>query len=480
MLKQRILWLAALLRLSLYIFLYFSMGIARSGTGLIGKRYGEEEFYFKSIDNLIKYGQYNYELNYLPGYAGRMPGYGVIYGLAKIILPNNQQYVYNAVIATQILLGLVALFYLSKVTLILTNKIALAYTAAFLYALSPYSIQNDLFVFTESFASSALIISLYYFLTALKASRLSYYFIAGCWLSWVVFLRPFMLPFFGFWILAYAYYHRKIVFVQIRQTSYAITLLLLPFIIPDALWTARNWFIYKRFIPLQTEYAGMQYSDLHLETRSYVAAMGEEPVLWSTTSLIAWLTRSTPPARTSPQPWQLTTIATYDSLVWLRNQILISSNDSMPALVRAASEKRAVSALRRYHNAFIKEHPLRYYLLTPLRLTYYLALPDNGASVFAWPFNELSIWQKAIRLFFTAWHWFWTGIGLFSFLIWPRKFNIVLLLIRLAPIYCILLFVVVLHHVEQRYFFLVYPLTLVSAIHGIFWLWTSWRRLLRF
>lgn len=479
MLDRRILYSAAFVRFSLYLFLYFSMGIASSGTGLIGKRYGEEEFYFKSIDNLIEYGQYNYELDYLPGYAGRMPGYGAVYGLAKLLITKDQQFAYNFVIALQIFLGIVALIYLAKIAFILTNRKIISYTTAYIYALSPYSIQNDLFAFTESFAASAFIIGLYYFLTAIKYDRRFDYLIAGCWLAWVVFLRPFMLPFFGFWIWAYIYYHRHTVFRNLRQAGYSITLLILPFMIPDTVWTIRNWFIYHRLVPLQTEYAGIQYTDLYLETRSFAASMGEEPVLWSTHSIISWLTRPIPPPQSEPQQWQLTKSATYDSLTWLRKQILIAGNPSLSVSARKHSEEKAVAALRRYHKAFIKEHPFRYYLITPLRLTYYLALPDNGASVFGWPFNELSIWQKVVRLFFTAWHWFWTSIGLFSFFVWPRKFDINLFLIRLPAIYCVLLFVVVLQHVEQRYFFLVYPLTLLSAIHGLYWLWISWRRPLK-
>ncbi|HEX8425006.1 hypothetical protein [Hymenobacter sp.] len=447
------------------------MGIAYSGTGLIGKRYGEEEFYFKSIDNLIKYGQYNYKLDYLPGYAGRMPGYGLVYGLIKLLIPNNQQYVYNLIIALQIILGIIALIYLSKILFILTNRKNLTYATAFTYALSPYSVQNDLFVFTESFAASALIISTYYFLVALRTGDSIHYLVAGCWLAWVVFLRPFMLPLFGFWTVAYIYHHRYTILGNLRRAGYTITLFVLPFVVPDAIWTIRNWSIYNRLVPLQTEYAGMRYSNLYLETRSFVSSMGEEPVLWSTHSLISWLTRHTPPHKSGPREWQLTKVATYDSLAWLREQILTANNDSLSTPTRMDSENKAVAALRRYRRAFIEEHPIRHYLIAPLRLTYYLALPDNGASVFAWPFTELAGWQKAIRLFFTAWHWFWAGIGLFSFMWWPRNKNISLILIRLAPIYCIILFVLALHHVEQRYFFLVYPFTLLSAIHALSCIW---------
>jgi hypothetical protein len=467
MLNRRSVACAVFLRLALYTFLYFSMGIAHSGTGLLGKRFGEEEFYFDSISNLISHGQYNYTLNYMPGYAGRMPGYGLVYGIFKIIFPNSVIAGYNGVIVMQLLLGTVAMIYLAKILFTLTKDVKLCSVFLIVYALSAYSIQTDMFLFTESFAASALIFSTYCFLQGLSSDRLFYYFLSGCWLSWVVFLRPFMLPFFGVWLAIYAYYQWHHLVKHLRRFSYTSALFVLPFLVPDAAWTIRNWTIYHQLVPLQTQYAGMQYSDLFLESRSFASALGEEPVVWSPHSLLTWLTRPTAAPETAPRPWQLTKHGTYDSLVWLRSQILISKNNSLPVATRIYSEKQAVSALRRFRVAFINEHPFIYYIIVPLRLTYYLALTDSGASVFAWPFNELAVWQKIIRLYFSATHWFWMCAGLFSFFCWPRHLNIKLILIRLAPIYLIILFVLIVRHVEYRYFFLVYPFTLLSGFHAI-------------
>lgn len=466
-LNRRVLLLAVVLRLSLYVFLYFSMGISINGTGLIGKRFGEEEFYFNSINNLIQHNQYNYLLNYLPGYAGRMPGYGIIYGIFKILFPADQIAAYNGVIATQFLAGTIAMIYLVKVFLLISKNIKSSYFFLFLYALSPYAIQTDIFLFTESFAASALIFSTYCFLVATVNNKPSYYVASGCWLSWVVFLRPFMLPFFGIWLALYVYYHRQHIAGHLREAIYISLLFVLPFIIPDTVWMIRNWSIYHKIIPLQTQYAGLQYSDLFLESRQFASALGEEPVLWSPHSLLTWLTRPTPPPNTGPRRWQLTSHGTYDSLVWLRKHMLIANDTSALRTDRLRSNIMAIAAIRRFKAAFIDEKPFRYYIVSPLKLIHYLALTDSGASVFAWPFNELAIWQKAIRIFFSISHWFWMSTGLFSFLWWPRHFNIKLTLMRLAPIYLIILFVLILHHVEYRYFFLVYPFVLLSGFYSL-------------
>ncbi|MBC8084551.1 MAG: hypothetical protein H7Z21_15245, partial [Hymenobacter sp.] len=52
MLDRRVFWLAATLRLGVYVFLHYSMGIAISGSGLIGKWGGDTRSYFDPIENL--------------------------------------------------------------------------------------------------------------------------------------------------------------------------------------------------------------------------------------------------------------------------------------------------------------------------------------------------------------------------------------------------------------------------------------------
>ncbi|WP_022825551.1 hypothetical protein [Hymenobacter norwichensis] len=440
------------------------MGIATSGTGLIGKRGGDTVAYFQAIENLLTHGHYTHILNYLPAYAGRMPGYGAVYGLFRLFL--SPTLAYDAVILAQMVLALVALYYLGLLTYQLTKRRLVAYAIMLLHAISPYGAQADLFLLTESFAASALVIGTYYCLLGVMAPTRQNMLLAGSWLAWVVFLRPYMAPLLGLWPSVHIYHsYRQQSWRQLLQPS---VLLILPFLVVDCAWTARNWLVSQQFVPLQTAYAGIPFPDDYLAARRFAAALGEDPVEWNSTSLMSWLIRPITAPQTAPQSWQLTQHGTYDSLRWVRQQlqapppkVLLSTDPHI------RGNQQAAAALRRFHDAVVREKPWLYYVVAPVRLTYYLVLTGGGNSIFAWPFSELAIWQKVIRLLFTCTHWLLMGASLCSYIWWPQRASTGWLLVRVPPIFLILLFVVILRYVEARYFIVVYPLALLS---GTVWL----------
>jgi hypothetical protein len=464
MLNRRVIWLAVVLRIGVYVFLHFSMGIVASGTGLIGKRGGDTAAYFASIDNLLTHGHYTHILNYLPAYAGRMPGYGAVYGLFRLFL--TPTLAYDAVVLAQMALALISLYYLGQLAYLLTKQRKIAYLVVLLHALSPYGAQADLFLLTESFAASALLICTYYCLLSLTAPSLRNLLLAGGWLAWVVFLRPYMAPLLGLWPVVYiCYNYRQQPWRRLLRPS---ILFVLPFLVVDSAWTARNWLISRQFIPLQTAYAGISFPDDYLAARRFAAALGEDPVEWNSTSLMSWLIRPATTPQAAPQPWQLTQHGTYDSLQWVRQRLQATQlKRRLPTDPQIGGDQQVAAALRRFHDAVVREKPWLYYVVAPLRLTYYLVLTGGGNSIFAWPFSELALWQKVIRLLFTFTHWVLIGASLCSYCWWPRRISASWLLVRLPPIFLVLLFVVVLRYVEARYFIVVYPLALLS---GTVWL----------
>ncbi|WP_375436205.1 glycosyltransferase family 39 protein [uncultured Hymenobacter sp.] len=465
MLSFRILSFAAMLRVGLYVFLHFSMGIAVSGSGLIGKRGGDTASYFDSIEHLLLDGHYTYSLSHLSAYAGRMPGYGVVYGFLRLWLPQNAAC--DGIVLLQMVLAIVSLYYLGNLAYIVTKRQLVAYAVVFISAVSPYVAQADLYLLTESFAASALLIGSYYFLRGISATSQRHLLIAGAWLTWVVFLRPYMAPLLVVLPAIYLYQHAS----QDRNLSKRIwlggLLFLVPFVVVDGAWTIRNWVVCQQFIPLQAPYAGVEVSPVYLESRRFAAALGEDPVQWNTSSIMAWLTLPQPPAQAAPKHWQLTRSATYDSLVWVRQRIQAAKAEELLPEEQQPNTKQAVAALRRFHDAWVRERPFAYYVVAPLRLTYHLALTGGGTSIFAWPFDELALWQRGIRLLFTFSHWLLIGASLLSYLSWPRKLSSGWLVVRLPPIYLVVLFVLGLRYVESRYFIVVYPLALLS---GLAWL----------
>ncbi len=465
MLHFRVLSLAATLRIGLYVFLHYSMGIAVSGSGLIGKRGGDTPSYFDSIEHLLAYGHYTYSLTHLPAYAGRMPGYGTVYGALRLALPPTAAC--DGVVLLQIALALVSLYYLGELAYLLTQRRAVAYAVVMMHAISPYGAQADLFLLTESFAASALIISSYYFLRGTTTDNNWYLILAGSWLTWVIFLRPYMAPLLGVWLIIHLYQNSTQIKYAVGKLCVSSMVFLLPFVVIDGAWTIRNWLVCRQFIPLQALYAGIRMSPVYLESRRFAAALGDDPVEWNTSSIMAWLTLPKPPAQAAPKQWQLTSYGTYDSLAWVRQRIQAAKAEKPPGDYQQPNTKQAVAALRRFHDAVVHERPFLYYVVAPLRLTYHLVLTGGGTSIFAWPFNELSLWQRGIRLLFTFSHWLIIGASLLSYFSWPRGLPSGWVLVRLSSIFLIVFFVLGLRYVEPRYFIVVYPLALLS---GIAWL----------
>lgn len=469
MLSRHIFSVAIMLRLGVYVFLHFSMGIATSGRGLLGKGGSDTPAYFDSVENLLRYGHYTYDLNYLPAYAGRMPGYGAVYGALRLLMP--PAWVYNGVVLLQTILACVAIYYLGELAYALTQRRRIAHTVVFVSAISPYGAQADLALLTESFAASALVIGSYYFWQGTITGRRGHLLAAGGWLTWVVFLRPYMAPLLGIWAIIYLYHRSRQPEKNWRNLWAGCFFFLLPFAVTDSAWSVRNWLVYQQFIPLQVPYAGTRISPVYLESRRFAAALGEDPVEWNTASLMAWLTLPKPPPAAAPKLWQLSRHASQDSLVWLRQCIQNAKAEMVPASVQQHNAQQAVAALRRFRDEVAREKPWLYYFVAPLRLTYHLVLTGGGNSIFAWPFGELTLWQKAVRLFFTCTHWLLMGGALLSYLTWPRRLGTGWLLIRLPSLFILTFFVLGLRYVESRYFVVVYPLALLS---GIIWFIQIW------
>jgi hypothetical protein len=125
----------------------------------------------------------------------------------------------------------------------------------------------NIYLYTESFAISFLIISIFLLINGLETKNKWFFLVAGIALTECIMLRPFMAPciiIFSLLICSNFGFKKSIIYVFIYLSS---------FILIDGLWTFRNFIKTKEIIPLAatTKFhkyrnkAFLEHLDLHLE-----------------------------------------------------------------------------------------------------------------------------------------------------------------------------------------------------------------------
>ena len=463
-------WLACCIKLSLAVLIHPAHSPeAGAAPGSIAVRGGDTFSYIDPIENLLRHGVYAQDLARLDTYAGRMPGYGVVYGGLRLVLgPSTAA---DGVVILQLLLSLWALYCLARLAQAATQRPAAFQWTALLYAASTFTAVFDIRLLSESFAVSALIIGLYTLYQAQRRASAGLFLSAGAWLAWAVFLRPFLAPllallvgwhFWRAWVLAGSRAH-------LRRHVLQGVLLALPFLMADGAWMARNWAWYHRLVPLQSNtWAGYQTAPGLRELTNFIGAVGEEPAWWNAGTDMAWFYKKG--AEAAPnfrgEASKLAPPAyTYDSLVMVKSNLLMAQDSTRPLATRQAAETKAARALVAYKRAFQQLRPVRAYVLVPFKLAYRLTLAHPGDYLFQQPFAQLPAWQKGLKAIIHLWYLLIVLPGLAGILLvgWQRRFAA--LIVKAVPLYIIVLFCGVLQLVDARYFAIAYPFVVISAVN---------------
>ena len=463
--------LAGVLRLGLAAFFHPGHPSGNAAvTGTFAVWGGDTFSYLDPIENLLRHGIYAQDLARLDTYAGRMPGYGAVYGLLRLVAgPGTAA---DGVMVLQLLLSLASVYALGRLAQAVTQRPVAFQWAVLLYGASTFAITFDIRLLTESFATSALIIGIYWLHQAHRQPlpTHAWWLGAGLWLGWAVFLRPFLAPWFGLVIVSHAAWAltgnggsgRR------RLHAFRTVLLALPFLVADGVWVARNWPWYHRVVPVQSSYwAGYQTPPGFRALDDFVGTIGEEPLYWEPARDISWFYKPL----TDPAPnfrGETSKLAppayTYDSLLLVRRYLLVAQDDTRPPAFRRAAEARASRALNRYSRAYRQLRPFHAFVLVPLKLMYRLTLAHPGDYLFRQPFAELVAWKKVVKAGAHLWYLVIVGLGLIGtfFVGWRPHF--VELLVKSVPVYLIVLLCVVLFKVEFRYFAVAYPFVLIGTV----------------
>ncbi|GAA4021105.1 hypothetical protein GCM10022409_00890 [Hymenobacter glaciei] len=320
-------------------------------TGIFAVRGGDTFSYLDPIENLIRYGTYAQDLGRLETYAGRMPGYGIVYGALRLGFgPGGAA---DGVVLLQILLSLCALYCLGQLAQAATQRRTAFQWTVLLFAANTFTTVFDIRLLTESFAISTLIIGIYAFHRAQRQASAGWLLCTGGFLIWMIFLRPFLAPVLG---LAAGWYWGQALLLGLRRVPARLarymlrgTLLFLPLLIADAAWMARNWPWYHSLVPLQSNtWAGYKNAPGLLELNGFMGAIGEEHAWWNEASDMAWFYK--PMADPAPNfRGEASKFAppayTYDSLLLVRRNLGVAQDSTQLPSIRAAAAAKASRAL---------------------------------------------------------------------------------------------------------------------------------------
>ena len=199
--------------------------------------------FFKSTEwgdrsNLIHQKEFDKSLYY----AYRSPGY------AFVLVPVFKMFYYNDALSIVVFLQTVfygiAIYLLGLISIGLFGVKKLFYWIFFIGLISPGLHFWNIYIYTESFATSFLITSIFLLIKGLESKNKLYFLFAGLALTESIMLRPFLAPLIAiFPIVIWTKFGLKM------SLTY-IFIYLSTFIVIDGFWTYRNFIKTNEFIPL--------------------------------------------------------------------------------------------------------------------------------------------------------------------------------------------------------------------------------------
>jgi len=441
------------------------MELGRDGDRLLGIEGHDAYTYFDPIDNLLQNGEY------APDY--RLPGFLPLYLPLRLFA--DRIMAWNILLVAQLLLSAVSTWLLARTALLATGSRVMFLLVFFGYALASYVSVFDITVLSESFATSFLIIGFYFLARYRHKPKATDLLLSGAFITWVVFLKPaFVLVF----VLALALMLFRAVSDRIpfRRVALQALLLLLPFLVLDGLWIARNHQKYHGFYPFsRTLYYPAYYTSVSYPVCEYVTGIGGSFAWWQPSAEIRWFGKGTREIFADRQPDELpayiyTEDYNRDSLLVIREKFTRLIYHETPHATRARDSLYLFARLPLYLESFRSHKPFHYYVVAPLRLAKRFLFHSGTYNLFARSFPELNWPEKLLKLFYSVFYITTVLLGLtgvFLSVVRFRRNTFITIACAGMVIYSIVLFPMVLRLDEFRYFVPSYPFLIICAAFAV-------------
>lgn len=446
--------------------LFFSFmihqNISKVEPGTIYVKSGDTGSYVAPIENFISKGEYSPDF--------RMPGYGALYFLFRMLFP--LRLVLNFLAITQLLLGALSVYFLALIARDIFRSNDFFYMVFYGYLLSTYTSIFDVFILTESLAVSILIVTMFCFIRGMHKRNNVLLFLAGLFLTWSIFLRPFLFPLLIFFIIALVLFFKRSTNCGNFTAMKGIIIFLLPFLLIDGAWIIRNQRIYNKIIPLQQRIYYLKQDKMEIRLLNFIKSWGGDCVSWNPKAEINWfefmehaddIKRQIKDIRFPDYIY--TSKFDHDNLVDIKKYISFSKDKALPLSEQNRFRQLASDELFKCTESIRKEKPYLYYITSRLKLFKKFLLHSGTYNLFSKTAEELNAAELMFKLMSTLLYFSVVIFGFIGvvFLFFKRCFLDGKFLIAAIPLYIIIFFPIIFRIIEYRYFALAYPFMLVCA-----------------
>jgi hypothetical protein len=408
----------------------------------------ESQGYYKPMETLLTKGYYN-------GMC-RMPGLLPFYFPLRLFLPETIAQM--CMIPLQVLFDILATAALGILAARIFQSIRALHITYALACISTFTAVRNNFLLSDSLCISVLILSLYSFSNYLILQRTSSLMLTAIGLCIALFLRPAMLVM----VPAVAF---LIVISQglTRRSLSMCLLLLLPSVLALSAWTLRNQITFGRTVVLLAPLGECQpqITPDFAAIRGWIMASGGDYQPWAAGGESYWFFDS--PAERA-MPFEADDFAAgYDSttLLNLKSDYHLLHSGKLTSADSILLEQSIIERSEFCREAYIREHPVKYYLLNKLHFARMILFPGRIDDLPFPAFDRMNLFQKAVKI------GSYLAIPLLSivsllasaFWLYRRKWNYMLWM-------CIPMGMVLEHafigFVEQRYLATAYPFFLMA------------------
>jgi len=439
-------------------------------------RMNDYEYFLGTIDNYFDHGTMTY-LDQAKPFAGRMPGYGFPYLLIREF--TGREAGLAILMGLQILLSSVATCVLALTALLVFRNSKIFHVVFWSFAICAPTIIFDIFTLSESFSISAIIFFHFFLLRFTLENRRSQLLLAGFFLAWAIFLRPFL----GLFIAIVPLYLLWSMIKAGKKLPEIITLnaiFLLPFIVFESAWVTRNYISLHRFIPLETSLTESYgengaYRTSAIGIRSMINAWGGETGEFYDGSDGWWFHHAKGDDIKSYvfKPYVFNADFTRDSLVALKYIFNQSINQTHDAVTRDSLNMLANRIALRYADNYKEHNAVRCYLINPFKMFSRLVFA-NGTRLLILPsFSQMNMFEKAVKVFYMLFYYGFIFSGIAGMIIFIfkkelHKGSVILYLCYPWIIACTLVFYASFVILEYRYMISAFPVFILFGVYCFF------------
>ncbi len=442
--------------------------------GFWGATMTDTHTYLAPIDNLLRNGTYS------PDY--RMPGYGFVYLVFRFVF--SQAIACNLLLIFQFILGGISVYYLALIAKKVFNCTPIFYVTYFIFLFSTYSNFYDGWLLTESFCTSALIFAIWFFVNYFEKEEKKHLIFSGLFLTWVIFLRPVFAPIYLILLVILIFKRRSqtpkgalssTIQSPFRGLGQKILLLILPFLICDGIWVTRNYQKHNELIFLTSAKLAPRAEYIYEPALSnFIRSWGgsadftdnKTPLLWFGFHLDGM--PDPKDYKDSLPDYIYTSKFNKDSLIEIKVLISMINYVASSGNVNLVYQKALKARLDRYTQSIKEEKPFLYYIQAPFFhcLPRFLFGPE--VKYYTKRFQLPGIVGYLSEIGFTIFYYLVLGFGLLgSLLLFCRglKYNSLILLISIIPLYTIAIHALILRVTSNRFLMPCWPFILVCAAY---------------